>query len=155
MLKLKLHLMWSSTWCEELTRWKRPWCYKRLKTKEEGGRGWDGWMSSWTQWTWVWANWEILKDKEAWRAAVHGVTKSRTWLSDCTNNRTSLMSAPLFTSVDCVCEIGTSSSLDAKMRALFPGHFLWCIFWAVAHSAVGKSALSAHALSTFQKYIRL
>ena len=25
---------------------------------------------------------EIVKDREAWRAAVHGVTKSRTWLSD-------------------------------------------------------------------------
>ena len=26
--------------------------------------------------------WEIVKDREAWRAAVHGVTKSGTWLSD-------------------------------------------------------------------------
>ena len=26
--------------------------------------------------------WEIVKDKEAWRDAVHVVTKSRTWLSD-------------------------------------------------------------------------
>ena len=39
---------WSSsntlaTWCEELTHWKRPWCWERLKAKREGGgRGWDG-----------------------------------------------------------------------------------------------------------------
>ena len=26
--------------------------------------------------------WEIVKDREAWRAAVHGVTKSQTQLSD-------------------------------------------------------------------------
>ena len=28
--------------------------------------------------------WEMVKDREAWGAAVHGVTKSRTWLSDWT-----------------------------------------------------------------------
>ena len=28
--------------------------------------------------------WELVKDREAWHASVHGVTKSQTWLSDCT-----------------------------------------------------------------------
>ena len=42
---------------EELTHWKRPWCWERLKAGGEGdGRGWDGWMASATQWTWVWAS---------------------------------------------------------------------------------------------------
>ena len=52
---------WSSntlaTWCEELTLWKRPWCWERLKAKrEEGGRRCDGWIASLTQWTWPWVN---------------------------------------------------------------------------------------------------
>ena len=37
--------------------WKRPWCWERLKAGGEGDdKGWDGWMVSLTQWTWVWAN---------------------------------------------------------------------------------------------------
>ena len=52
---------WSSntlaTWCGELTHWKRPWCWERVKIGEEGGdKGWGGWMASLTQWTWVWAS---------------------------------------------------------------------------------------------------
>ena len=46
-----------ATWCEELTHLKRPWCRERLKVGGEGDdRGWDGWMASPTQWTWVWVN---------------------------------------------------------------------------------------------------
>ena len=52
---------WNSnilpTWCEELTHWKRPWCWERLKAGGEGDdKGWDGWMESLTRWTWVWAS---------------------------------------------------------------------------------------------------
>ena len=35
---------------------KRPWCWEGLKTGEGDERGWDGWMASPTQWTWVWVN---------------------------------------------------------------------------------------------------
>ena len=42
---------------KELTPWKRPWCWERLKVGGEGDdRGRDGQMASLTQWTWVWAN---------------------------------------------------------------------------------------------------
>ena len=43
-----------ATWCEELIDWKRHWCWERLRAGREGGkRGWDGWMASLTQNTWV------------------------------------------------------------------------------------------------------
>ena len=43
--------------CEELTHWKRPWCWERLRAGGEGNdRGWDGWMASPTLWTWVWVS---------------------------------------------------------------------------------------------------
>ena len=45
----------SATWWEELTHLKRPWCWEGLKAGGEGDdRGWDSWMASPTQWTWVW-----------------------------------------------------------------------------------------------------
>ena len=57
MLKLKLNIL--ATWCKQLTRWKRPWCWERLKVGREGDkREWNGWMASLTQWTWVWAIFE-------------------------------------------------------------------------------------------------
>ena len=55
-------LAWRIPWtkepgCEELTHWKRLWCWERLGAGGEGDdRGWDGWMASLTQWTWVWVN---------------------------------------------------------------------------------------------------
>ena len=57
---------WNSntlaTWCEELTHWKRPWSWEKLKAGgEEGNRGGDDWMASPTWWAWVRAssrNWQ-------------------------------------------------------------------------------------------------
>ena len=55
MLKLKYHTL--ATWCKELTYWKRPWFWERLRAGGEGdNRRWDGWMASPTQWTWVWVD---------------------------------------------------------------------------------------------------
>ena len=64
MLKLMLkdwYWSWNSntlaTCYKELTHLKRPWCWERLRAGVEGDdRGWDGWMASPTQWTWVWVN---------------------------------------------------------------------------------------------------
>ena len=71
-----LMLKWSSntlgTWCKELIHWKRPWCWERLRARGEGGeRGWDGWMASLTQWSWVWAN-----SERQWRTGKPGVLQS-------------------------------------------------------------------------------
>ena len=52
-------ILWQSftTWWEELTHWKRPWCWEGLGAGGEGdNRGWDGWMASLTWWAWVWVN---------------------------------------------------------------------------------------------------
>ena len=88
---LSIHWMggcwsWSSNtlaiWCEDLTHWKRPWCWGRLRARgEEGNRGWDCWMASSTQWTWVWADsgrsWRSRKPDAGkdWRQEKKGITE--------------------------------------------------------------------------------
>ena len=52
-----VHKIFDATSCKELTHWKRLWCWEGLWAGGEGDdRGWDGWMASQTQWTWVWVN---------------------------------------------------------------------------------------------------
>ena len=65
--KMQDNWSWSSntlaTW--HLIHWKRPWCLERLRAgRERDNRGWDGWMASLTQMTWVWTNWEMMKDRK-------------------------------------------------------------------------------------------
>ena len=73
------------TWLEELTGWKRPWYWERLKAAGEGDdRGWDDWMASLTRWTWVWVrsgNWwcigkpGVLQSMESQRVGHNCVTE--------------------------------------------------------------------------------
>ena len=47
-------------------------CWERLKAGQEGDdRGWDGWMASLTQWTWVWSS-----SRRWWRTGKPGVLQS-------------------------------------------------------------------------------
>jgi len=70
---------WNSntlaTRCKELTHWKTPWCWERLKAGGEGDdRGWDGWMASPTQWTWIWVN-----SGSWWWTGKPGMLQSMGW----------------------------------------------------------------------------
>ena len=83
---------WSLAWrilsitllaCE-LIHCKRFWCWEGLGAGREGDdRGWDGWEDSMDM------NlselWELVMDREACCAAIHGVAKSQTRLRDWTD----------------------------------------------------------------------
>ena len=56
-LMLKLKLQYFGHLMQKLTHLKRPWCWERLKAWGSGDDGgWNGWMASPTQLTWVWAS---------------------------------------------------------------------------------------------------
>ena len=68
---------WNSntlaTWCEELTHFKRRWCWEKLQAGGKGdNRGWDGWMASPTQWMWV-----LVNSRSWWWTRKPGVLQSR------------------------------------------------------------------------------
>ena len=79
-----------ATWLEQLTHWKIPWYWKRLKTKGEwGGRGWDVSITD-SMDMHLSKLQEVVEDRGAWCPAVHGVEKSWTRLRDWTTTKEGL-----------------------------------------------------------------
>ena len=94
MLKLKLqsfgHLMWRADSLEKTLMLGK--IEGRKRRREGDDREWDGWMSSPTQWRWVW-----VSSGSWWWTGRPGVLQfmglqSRTWLSDWTELNWSLTS---------------------------------------------------------------
>ena len=75
-----------ATWCEEPTHWKKTLMLGKIEGRRRRGRQRMRWLDSITDSMVMNLSklQEVVKDREAWRAAAHGITRSPTWLRDWT-----------------------------------------------------------------------
>ena len=108
----------------QLTLWKRPRCWEKLRAGgEEGGRGWDGWIASLTQWIWVWAS-----SRSWWWSGKPGMlqsmgSQSLTWLSNLTT--ITIKQASVRSKVRNMEETRAAGSLLWKLWELSPFSWVW------------------------------
>ena len=146
--KLVLNIHWKdwcwswnsntlTTWCKELTHLKRPWCWERLKVGGEGDdRGWDGWMTSPTQWTWVW-----VSARSWWWTGKPGVLQSTGLQTQLGNWTEPPVIRWLISSLKRVPE-ASSFSISGNAFQVVPG--------ALLHIHTVRSVFSLQFYSTFQ-----
>ena len=129
-----------ATWCEEFIHLKRPWCWERLKAGgEEDNRGWDGWMASPTQWTWVWVN----SGSWPWTGrpgVLHSMGLQRVrhnWVTELTD-----LESDFFSQLGWVFTAVCGFSLVAARGSYYCSDFSCCRAWALACAGFSIAAYS-------------
>ena len=117
---------WSSKlWPSDEKNWfigKDPDGWERLKVREEGDRGWDGWMASLTQWRWVWAN-----SRRWWRTGKPDVLRSQS----CTQPSNWITTTSMYT---CMCT-HMHTHTDIYMRVC-----VFTLYWALVVAQMVKNS---------------